>query len=168
MTTKPSNVAPGVQAQQTAELRQQVNAQPFKPAVIVGKVELAPRREVVVQKPAQRRPPPTTVPGPGIKRSDRAKQMKRSDDNRAAAAGNQAMLAELQFVKKQNRTFQEAANNTSVALTTLGFETVELLELILSQSTAAGVQTILENEAFTKLTTRFAPLLAKRAEPKAV
>ena len=91
-----SNVAPGVQAQQTAELRQQVNSQPFKPAQIVGKVELKPRVEVKLQPVNRNRPKPQQQP-----RQERPRGMKRADDNRAQVAGNAAMLQELNFVKKQ-------------------------------------------------------------------
>ncbi len=84
----------------------------IKNAVIVGKITLAPRKEVVVQKPS-RQPRQEQAP-----RQERPKQMKRSDDGRAAQAGNQAMLQELQYVKRQLRTAQDnlSAVSTGQAL----------------------------------------------------
>lgn len=81
----------------------------FQNAVVVGKVTLpAPKKEVVVQKKERPAPPP--------KREERPKQMKRFGDQRPQQAANQAMLQELQYIKKQLRAAEEKANAIQMKL----------------------------------------------------
>lgn len=84
----------------------------FQNAVVVGKVVLpAPKKEVVVQKKERPAPPP--------KREERPKQMKRFGDQRPQQAANQAMLQELQYIKKQLASAKEQLAVTSSNLKTL-------------------------------------------------
>lgn len=137
---KPSSVSAAM-ASQSQELRQQVNSEPpMKPAVIIGKIALKPRKEVVIQKKA-----PPTEP-----RAERPKQMKRADDNRAQIAGNQQMLQELQFVKKQVRDAEAKAASAITAATMLSLEAKSLLMVIIQ----AKLLDIVESLAFKDLATR--------------
>ena len=129
-----TNVPMQVMAQQSAELRQQVNSQPFKPAQVVGKIELKPRVEVKIPPKLGRQKPQPPKPAPGAQ--VKQKRLKRADDNREKVASNQQMLAELQYVKKQLREAQEKVNALVTAASFVHIEVRDLLALI---ETVAGV-----------------------------
>lgn len=106
-----------------------------KNAVVVGKVELKPRREVVVgPKADQNRRPQFQAKKQA---EPRPKQMKRADDTRASAAANQAMLQELQYVKKQLREAQEQRDQ---ALTSNAIFAAEVKRLVTASAFTAEVQ----------------------------
>jgi hypothetical protein len=93
----------------------------FKNAVVVGKVDLKPRQVVVATKgETQKR----VIEGKieirerPARKDEQPRRAKRADDGRAAAAGNQMMLQELNYVKTQLRKVQDESttHRTQAAL----------------------------------------------------
>lgn len=88
-----------------------------KSAVVVGKVELKPRREVVIEKKAAPAPKAEAKPQPRQERKPGRRQQEY--DPRVA---NQQVFQELQYVKKQlaqARADAEAARSYKTALAAL-------------------------------------------------
>lgn len=144
-----TNVPMQVMAQQSAELRQQVNSQPFKPAQVVGKIELMPRVEVKIPPKLGRQKPQPPKPAPGAQ--VKQKRLKRADDNREKVASNQQMLAELQYVKKQLRAEQERYNRVATDMAILRQDVKDLLAII----PEGGFETLAGQEPFKRLQAQF-------------
>jgi hypothetical protein len=108
-----------------------------KNATVVGKIELKPRRVVnaseikKINDNFKKQQGPARDPGP--------RRMKHADDKSALAAGNQQMLAELQYVKTRLRKAEEERDRVITAAAIVRLDIKKVLELVDGN---AGLETV--------------------------